>query len=123
MKYQIVVYYLLFVLETISEKTLKLINWDLLRKIKVGVNSPNVKNFLSQSGHRIGGDLTEPFTFQLLYSFECIPKYLQSAPFGFYKSKEAFYIHAKKQITYNFEVIQNEKDMEQLTSTIIPNYA
>lgn len=104
-------------------KKVKINKLGFIKKDPSGVNSPNVKNFLSQSGHRIGGDLTEPFTFQLLYSFECIPKYLQSAPFGFYKSKEAFYIHAKKQITYNFEVIQNEKDMEQLTSTIIPNYA
>ena len=83
-----------------------------------GTNSEDIKDFTSESGHRIGGDLSESYSFQIFYPYECLPNYLRSDNGGFYKSREAFYIHAKKQITYTFEITQVEKNMQQLDSRI-----
>ena len=87
---------------------------------KQGNNDEDPLCFLSQSGQRVGGELDNPFTFQVLYPFENIPNYLRSPPYGFYKSREAFYIYAKKQISYTFEVTQVEQNMEKLDSRVIP---
>lgn len=85
-----------------------------------GNNEEDRYCFLAQNGQRVGGPMTEPLTFQVLYPFEMVPNYLKSPPYGFYKSGEAFYIYAKKQITYTFEVTQIEQNMEKLDSRIIP---
>jgi hypothetical protein len=88
---------------------------------KRGTNEIDSCSFLVPSGIRVGGRLDNPLEFQLLYPFEDIPSYLKSAPWGFYRPYEAFYIHAKKQISYTFEVTQMEQNMEVLNSRIIPN--
>jgi hypothetical protein len=88
---------------------------------KRGSNEIDSCSFLAQSGLRVGGRLDDPLEFQLLYPFEDIPSYLKSPPWGFYRPYEAFYIHAKKQISYTFEVTQMEQNMERLDSRIIPN--
>jgi len=88
---------------------------------KRGSNEIDTCSFLSPSGIRVGGRLDDPLEFQLLYPFEDIPNYLKSPPWGFYRAYEAFYIHAKKQISYTFEVTQMEQNMERLDSRIIPN--
>jgi len=88
---------------------------------KRGSNEIDSCSFLTPSGIRVGGRLDDPLEFQLLYPFEDIPSYLKSPPWGFYRAYEAFYIHAKKQISYTFEVTQMEQNMERLDSRIIPN--
>jgi hypothetical protein len=88
---------------------------------KRGVNEIDACSFLNQSGIRVGGRLDDPLEFQLLYPFEDVPSYLKSPPWGFYRPYEAFYIHAKKQISYTFEITQMEQNMERLDSRIIPN--
>jgi hypothetical protein len=88
---------------------------------KRGSNEIDSCSFLIPSGIRVGGRLDDPLEFQLLYPFEDIPSYLKSPPWGFYRAYEAFYIHAKKQISYTFEVTQMEQNMERLDSRIIPN--
>jgi hypothetical protein len=88
---------------------------------KRGSNEIDSCSFLAPSGIRVGGRLDDPLEFQLLYPFEDIPSYLKSPPWGFYRAYEAFYIHAKKQISYTFEVTQIEQNMERLDSRIIPN--
>jgi len=88
---------------------------------KRGSNEIDSCSFLAPSGIRVGGRLNNPLEFQLLYPFEDIPSYLKSPPWGFYRPYEAFYIHAKKQISYTFEVTQMEQNMEVLNSRIIPN--
>jgi hypothetical protein len=88
---------------------------------KRGSNEIDSCSFLTPSGIRVGGRLEDPLEFQLLYPFEDIPIYLKSPPWGFYRPYEAFYIHAKKQISYTFEVTQMEQNMERLDSRIIPN--
>jgi len=88
---------------------------------KRGSNELSSCSFLASNGLRVGGRLDDPLEFQLLYPFEDIPTYLKSPPSGFYKEYEAFYIHAKKQISYTFEVTQVEQNMEKLDSRIIPN--
>jgi hypothetical protein len=88
---------------------------------KRGSNEIDSCSFLAPSGIRVGGRLDNPLEFQLLYPFEDIPSYLKSPPWGFYRPYEAFYIHAKKQISYTFEVTQMEQNMEVLNSRIIPN--
>lgn len=88
---------------------------------KRGSNEIDSCSFLIPSGIRVGGRLDDPLEFQLLYPFEDIPSYLKSPPWGFYRPYEAFYIHAKKQISYTFEVTQMEQNMERLDSRIIPN--
>jgi hypothetical protein len=88
---------------------------------KRGSNEIDSCSFLAPSGIRVGGRLDDPLEFQLLYPFEDIPNYLKSPPWGFYRPYEAFYIHAKKQISYTFEVTQMEQNMERLDSRIIPN--
>jgi len=88
---------------------------------KRGSNEIDSCSFLTPSGIRVGGRLDDPLEFQLLYPFEDIPNYLKSPPWGFYRPYEAFYIHAKKQISYTFEVTQIEQNMERLDSRIIPN--
>jgi len=88
---------------------------------KRGSNEIDSCSFLASSGIRVGGRLDDPLEFQLLYPFEDIPSYLKSPPWGFYRAYEAFYIHAKKQISYTFEVTQMEQNMERLDSRIIPN--
>lgn len=87
---------------------------------KYGNNDQNRLCFLAQNGHRVGGKLNEKLTFQVLYPFENIPDYLRSPPYGFYREYEAFYIQAKKQISYTFEVTQVEQNMEKLDSRVIP---
>jgi len=86
---------------------------------KRGYNNPDPLCILSSSGQRVGGKLDQPLTFQLLYPFEDIPEYLKSPPFGFYRAKEAFYIHALKQISYTFEITQVEQNMDTLESRIV----
>lgn len=88
---------------------------------KRGTNEIDSCSFLAPSGIRVGGRLDNPLEFQLLYPFEDIPSYLKSPPWGFYRPYEAFYIHAKKQISYTFEITQMEQNMEVLSSRIIPN--
>ena len=88
---------------------------------KRGSNEIDSCSFLTPSGIRVGGRLEDPLEFQLLYPFEDVPNYLKSPPWGFYRPYEAFYIHAKKQISYTFEVTQMEQNMERLDSRIIPN--
>ena len=88
---------------------------------KRGSNEIDSCSFLTPSGIRVGGRLDDPLEFQLLYPFEDIPNYLKSPPWGFYRPYEAFYIHAKKQISYTFEITQMEQNMERLDSRIIPN--
>jgi len=88
---------------------------------KRGSNEIDSCSFLAPSGIRVGGRLDDPLEFQLLYPFEDIPSYLKTPPWGFYRPYEAFYIHAKKQISYTFEVTQMEQNMERLDSRIIPN--
>jgi hypothetical protein len=88
---------------------------------KRGSNEIDSCSFLASNGLRVGGRLDDPLEFQLLYPFEDIPSYLKSPPWGFYRAYEAFYIHAKKQISYTFEVTQMEQNMERLDSRIIPN--
>lgn len=88
---------------------------------KRGSNEIDSCSFLIPSGLRVGGRLDDPLEFQLLYPFEDIPSYLKSPPWGFFRPYEAFYIHAKKQISYTFEVTQMEQNMERLDSRIIPN--
>jgi hypothetical protein len=88
---------------------------------KRGSNEIDPCSFLAPNGIRVGGRLDNPLEFQLLYPFEDIPVYLKSPPWGFYRPYEAFYIHAKKQISYTFEVTQMEQNMEVLNSRIIPN--
>jgi hypothetical protein len=88
---------------------------------KRGSNEIDACSFLAPSGIRVGGRLDNPLEFQLLYPFEDIPTYLKSPPWGFFRPYEAFYIHAKKQISYTFEVTQMEQNMEVLNSRIIPN--
>ena len=90
-----------------------------IKKKLRGTNSEDPKEFTSESGQRVVGELKEPLTFQLYYPYECLPDYLRSDNGGFYKPKEAFYIHAKKQITYTFEVNQVEQNVQQLDSRII----
>lgn len=88
--------------------------------VKYAGNSELMGNsFLAPNGLRVGGQLTDPYEFQILYPFEEIPSYLKSPPYGFFKSKEAFYLHAKKQISYTFEITQVERDAEQLNSRVI----
>ena len=87
---------------------------------KYGNNDQDRYCFLAQNGQRVGGELTEQLTFQVLYPFENIPDYLRSPPYGFYRAYEAFYIQAKKQISYTFEVTQVEQNMEKLDSRVIP---
>jgi hypothetical protein len=87
---------------------------------KYGNNDQDRLCFLAQNGQRVGGELTEQLTFQVLYPFENIPDYLRSPPYGFYREYEAFYIQAKKQISYTFEVTQVEQNMEKLDSRVIP---
>jgi hypothetical protein len=96
----------------------KITNKAFIKKKLRGTNSEDIKDFTSESGHRIGGDLSESYSFQIFYPYECLPNYLRSDNGGFYKSREAFYIHAKKQITYTFEITQVEKNMQQLDSRI-----
>ena len=88
---------------------------------KRGSNEISSCSFLASNGLRVGGRLDDPLEFQLLYPFEDIPSYLKSPPWGFYREYEAFYIHAKKQISYTFEITQIEQNMERLDSRIIPN--
>jgi hypothetical protein len=88
---------------------------------KRGSNEISSCSFLASNGLRVGGRLDDPLEFQLLYPFEDIPTYLKSPPWGFYREYEAFYIHAKKQISYTFEITQIEQNMERLDSRIIPN--
>lgn len=88
---------------------------------KSGNNEIDANSFLAPNGLRVGGRLDNPNEFQLLYPFEEIPNYLKSPPYGFYKEKEAFYIHSKKQISYTFEITQVEQNMERIDSRIIPN--
>jgi hypothetical protein len=88
---------------------------------KRGSNELSSCSFLASNGLRVGGRLDDPLEFQLLYPFEDIPTYLKSPPWGFYREYEAFYIHAKKQISYTFEITQIEQNMERLDSRIIPN--
>jgi hypothetical protein len=88
---------------------------------KRGSNEIDACSFLTPSGIRVGGRLDNPLEFQLLYPFEDIPSYLKSSPWGFYRPYEAFYIHAKKQISYTLEITQMEQNMEVLNSRIIPN--
>ena len=85
-----------------------------------GNNEQDPLCFLAQSGQRVGGELDNPFEFQVLYPFENVPNYLKSPPYGFYKSKEAFFIYGKKQISYTFEITQVEQNMERLDSRVIP---
>ena len=87
---------------------------------KYGNNDQDRYCFLAQNGQRVGGELNEQLTFQVLYPFENIPDYLRSPPYGFYRPYEAFYIQAKKQISYTFEVTQVEQNMEKLDSRVIP---
>jgi hypothetical protein len=87
---------------------------------KYGNNEEDRYCFLAQNGQRVGGKLNEQLTFQVLYPFENIPDYLRSPPYGFYREYEAFYIQAKKQISYTFEVTQVEQNMEKLDSRVIP---
>ena len=87
---------------------------------KYGNNDQDRLCFLAQNGQRVGGELNEQLTFQVLYPFENIPDYLRSPPYGFYRAYEAFYIQAKKQISYTFEVTQVEQNMEKLDSRVIP---
>lgn len=87
---------------------------------KSGNNELDPDTFLAPNGLRVGGRLENPNEFQLLYPFEDIPNYLKSPPYGFYREKEAFYIHAKKQISYTFEITQVEQNMERIDSRIIP---
>ena len=87
---------------------------------KQGNNDEDRNCFLAQNGHRVAGKLDEPFTFQVLYPFEAVPSYLKSPPDGIYSPYEAFFIYAKKQISYTFEVTQVEQNMEKLDSRIIP---
>ena len=87
---------------------------------KQGNNEQDPLCFLAQSGQRVGGEMDNPFEFQVLYPFESIPNYLRSPPYGFYKSKEAFFIYGKKQISYTFEITQVEQNMEKLDSRVIP---
>ena len=87
---------------------------------KYGNNDQDRYCFLAQNGQRVGGELNEQLTFQVLYPFENIPNYLRSPPYGFYRPYEAFYIQAKKQISYTFEVTQVEQNMEKLDSRVIP---
>ncbi len=88
---------------------------------KRGANEIDSCSFLAPSGIRVGGRLDNPLEFQLLYAFENIPNYLKSPPWGFLRPYETFYIHAKKQISYTFEITQMEQNMEVLNSRIIPN--
>jgi len=88
---------------------------------KRGSNELSSCSFLASNGLRVGGRLDDPLEFQMLFPFEDIPNYLKSPPWGFYKEYESFYIHAKKQISYTFEVTQMEQNMERLDSRIIPN--
>ena len=90
-----------------------------VNKKNSGYNEIKAGNFLAPNGIRVGGKLDDPFSFQLLYPFEEVPEYLKSAPYGIYRPKEAFYIHAKKQISYTFEITQVEQNMEKLTSRVI----
>lgn len=87
---------------------------------KQGNNDPDRLCFLAQNGQRVGGKLDDPFSFQILYPFEAVPNYLKSPPSGFYGPYEAFFIYAKKQISYTFELTQVEQNMEKLDSRIIP---
>ena len=88
-----------------------------IRTKKSGNNNENKKSLLYEAGHRVGGKLDNRYTFQILYPYECVPDYLR-API--YKPKELFYIHAKKQITYTFQVTQVEQNMENLDSRMVP---
>jgi hypothetical protein len=90
-----------------------------IKKKLRGTNSEDPREFTSESGHRVAGELKEPLTFQILYPYECLPDYLRSDNGGFYKAKEAFYIHAKKQITFTFEVNQVEQNVQQLDSRVV----
>jgi len=87
---------------------------------KQGNNEQDRFSFLAANGLRVGGTLDDPLTFQVLYPFEMVPNYLKSPPWGFYGPYEAFYVYAKKQITYTFEVTQVEQNMEKLDSRVIP---
>lgn len=86
---------------------------------KRGYTNPDPLCITSKSGQRVGGKLDEPLTFQLLYPFEQLPEFLKSAPFGWYRPKEAFYIHGLKQISYTFEITQVEQNMDSLESRIV----
>jgi hypothetical protein len=48
-----------------------------------------------------------------------LPDYLKSAPHGYYSEGEAFYLQAKKQITYTFEAVSIEQNANPLMSRII----
>ena len=88
-----------------------------IRTKKSGNNNENKKSLLYEAGHRVGGKLSNRYTFQILYPYECVPDYLRDPV---YKPKELFYIHAKKQITYTFQVTQVEQNMENLDSRMVP---
>lgn len=84
-----------------------------------GYQTNNNKQINYIGGVRVAGAQSSQFTFQLIYSYECLPNYLKSAPEGFFKPGDAFYLQAKKQITYTFEAVSIEQNANPLISRII----
>ena len=90
-----------------------------VKKNDRGFQSDVKNDFTFTNGLRVSGEDSDEITFEVIYPFECLPDYLKSAPHGYYSEGEAFYLQAKKQITYTFEAVSIEQNANPLMSRII----